>query len=204
MYIRIVVPVSFSWDGWEWICFIPVSLESLPWLLCMLLYTVKVSNNGVNTDLSASFLCVSGQRATLGLNRFHEASSILVARHLSASRFQWQLLGGLMNRTGHSVCPHVTPDWIAVHCWLNAKFSLLPPRCNTHPAQIFSRCPSCEKSTNKGYTKEGCNWGTFQNKTKQKADKKKKKTTLDSQNWPFSSQGLTCVLYTICLSVRVM
>lgn len=82
----------------------------------MLLYTVKVSNNGVNTDLSASFLYVSGQRATLGLNRFHEASSILVARHLSASRFQWQLLGGLMNRTGHSVCPHVTPDWIAVHC----------------------------------------------------------------------------------------
>lgn len=66
--------------------------------------------------MSDSFHCVSDQRAILRLSRFYEASSIPVARHLSASRFQWQLLGGLMNSTGHSVCPHVTPDWISALC----------------------------------------------------------------------------------------
>lgn len=79
---------------------------------------------------------VSDQRATLRLNRFYEASSIPVARHLSASRFQWQLLGGLMNSTGHSVCPHATPDWISVLCWLNAKFWTPLSEKHTHPPYL--------------------------------------------------------------------
>lgn len=49
-----------------------------------------------------------------------------------------------MNSTGHSVCPHVTPDWIVGLCWLNAKFSLLPllqthvhPSYPPSPRQLF-------------------------------------------------------------------
>lgn len=72
--------------------------------------------------MSNSFHCVSDHRATLRLSRFYEAS-ILVARHLSASRFQWQLLGGLMNSTGHSVYPHVTLSALLTK-W---KVSFSPP-----------------------------------------------------------------------------
>lgn len=112
--------------------------------------------------ISLSFLCVFHQKATLGLNRFYEASSIPVARHLSASRFQWQLLGGLMNSTGHSVCPHITPDWISVLCWLKAKLSLLP----FFEIYIQTLYPSLQEHFNMWSEKcfeKGCNCGALWN-----------------------------------------
>ncbi|CAB1415930.1 unnamed protein product [Pleuronectes platessa] len=55
------------------------------------------------TDHRASRRVVD-QEASLRLNWFYEASTIAVARHLSASRCQWQLLGGLMNSAGQGGC----------------------------------------------------------------------------------------------------
>lgn len=60
-----------------------------------------------------------------------------------------------MNSTGHSVCPHVTPDWISVLCWLNAKFALLPlPEIHIHtiyPSLSAAYMQWSKISFNKGY-----------------------------------------------------
>lgn len=97
----------------------------------------------------------------------------LVARHLSASRFQWQLLGGLMNSTGHSVCPHVTPDWISLLCSLNTKFCLFPL------FQIHTGSASPGEA--------------YWQRVRLGALRATKVNSVSSLNWPWSSQGLACV-----------